>query len=73
LPAVTVPTLLVWSTDDPALGRQQAEESARYVAGDYRLEVIEGADHWLPEHAAGRVSALLLEHLGAHETGTVAT
>jgi pimeloyl-ACP methyl ester carboxylesterase len=66
---VVVPTLLVWSTEDPALGRAQAEGSERYVCGPYRFEVIEGVDHWLPEHAADRVNALLLEHLQAHPVG----
>jgi len=66
LPVVTVPTLLVWSTEDPALGRRQAENTARHVAGAYRFEVIDGVDHWLPELAPERVNALLLEHLGAH-------
>ncbi len=63
---VVVPTLLVWSTEDPALGRAQAADSQRYIAGPYRFEVIEGIDHWLPEHAPERVNALLLEQFRAH-------
>ncbi len=69
LPDVVVPTLLIWSTEDPALGRAQAEGSARYVKGPYRFEVIDGVDHWLPEHAAERVNALLLEQCGAYPVG----
>ncbi len=60
---VKVPTLLIWSTEDPALGLQQAEGSERYVSGPYRFEVVEGVDHWLPEHAPERVNGLLLEQL----------
>jgi pimeloyl-ACP methyl ester carboxylesterase len=60
---VQVPTLLIWSTEDPALGRRQAEESARYVAAPFRLEVVDGVDHWLPEHATDTVNRCLLEHL----------
>ena len=69
LPAVEVPTLLVWSTEDPALARAQAEDSAKFVSGPYRFEVIEGVDHWLPEHAAERVTALLLEQFRAYPVG----
>jgi pimeloyl-ACP methyl ester carboxylesterase len=69
LAPVEVPTLLVWSTEDPALGRAQAENSAKYVSGPYRFEVIEGVDHWLPEHAAERVNVLLLEQLQAYPIG----
>jgi pimeloyl-ACP methyl ester carboxylesterase len=60
---VEVPTMLIWSTEDPALGSQQAVESERYVNAPYRFEVIEGVDHWIPEHAPDRVNALLVEHL----------
>jgi pimeloyl-ACP methyl ester carboxylesterase len=45
--SVAAPTTLVWGDADPALGRTQAEETARYVTGDFRLEVLEGAGHWL--------------------------
>ena len=69
LPPVEVPTLLVWSTEDPALGRAQAEDSAKFVSGPYRSEVIEGVDHWLPEHAADRVNALMLEQFQAYPVG----
>jgi pimeloyl-ACP methyl ester carboxylesterase len=60
---------LVWSTEDPALARAQAEDSAKFVSGPYRFEVIEGVDHWLPEHAAERVTALLLEQFRAYPVG----
>lgn len=66
LGAVTAPTLHVWSDGDAALGRAGAVATARYVAGPYRFEVLEGVTHWIPEQAAGRLSALVLEHLAAH-------
>jgi pimeloyl-ACP methyl ester carboxylesterase len=57
---VRVPTLHVWSTSDPALGRKGAERTARFVDAPYRLEVIEGASHWIPEqHPAELVAAML--------------
>lgn len=60
---VTVPTLFVWSTDDPAIGRKAAELCAEHVDGPYRFEVLEGVDHWVPEKAADDLSRLLIEHL----------
>ncbi|MCU1600135.1 MAG: alpha/beta hydrolase fold protein [Frankiales bacterium] len=63
-PAVAVPTLYVWSDGDLALGRTAALETAHWVTGPYRFEVLEGVSHWIPEEAADRLSALLLEHLG---------
>jgi pimeloyl-ACP methyl ester carboxylesterase len=44
---IGTPTVLLWGDHDPALGRQQAENSAEHVDADFRLEVLEGAGHWL--------------------------
>lgn len=66
VPHIEVPTMLVWSTDDMAIAREGAEATAGYVTGPYRFEVLEGVDHWIPESAADRFTALLLEHLGGH-------
>ena len=63
---VRTPTLYVWSTGDPALGREAAEWTRDYVLGDYRFEVLPGIDHWIPEHAPERLVALLLDHLRHH-------
>lgn len=64
--SVRVPTLYVWSTNDPFLGRRGAEHCAEWVQGPYRFELIEDAGHWLPETEPGRVAALLVDHLAAH-------
>jgi pimeloyl-ACP methyl ester carboxylesterase len=61
---ITTPTLYAWSTEDPALGRVAAEETAGYVAGPYRFEVLAGVGHWVPEHAPDTLNALLTSHLG---------
>jgi pimeloyl-ACP methyl ester carboxylesterase len=60
---VTVPTLHVWSTEDPALGRTATELTAEHVRAPYRLEVFEGVDHWIPEREPERLGALIVEHL----------
>ena len=39
-----------------------------WVDGPYRFEVLEGVSHWIPEEAADRLNALLVEHL-AHTPG----
>jgi pimeloyl-ACP methyl ester carboxylesterase len=58
---VRVPVMGIWSSRDPALGETQMRDSARYVAGRFRYERIEGADHWLQVTAFEQVNALLLD------------
>jgi pimeloyl-ACP methyl ester carboxylesterase len=62
---ITMPTLFVWSTDDPALGPDAAKWTEEYVSGPYRFEVFEGVGHWIAELEPDRLNALLLEHLGS--------
>jgi pimeloyl-ACP methyl ester carboxylesterase len=60
---ITTPALYVWSTFDPALGREAAEATASHVDGPYRFEVLEGVSHWIPEEAPEKLNGLLLAHL----------
>jgi pimeloyl-ACP methyl ester carboxylesterase len=60
---ITTPAMYVWSTYDPALGREAAEATAAHVEGPYRFEVLEGVSHWIPEEAPDTLNALLLAHL----------
>lgn len=62
---ITTPTMYVWGTDDPALGREAAEATGACVAGRYRFEVLQGVNHWVPETAADDLSRLLLDHLAS--------
>ena len=62
---VTVPTLYVWGTRDPAIGRASALATPAFVTGPYRFEAVVGAGHWLPETSADRVAPVLLEHLAS--------
>lgn len=57
---VSAPTVLLWGDQDPALGRLQAERTAMYVSGEYRLEVLEGAGHWLQFERPAEVSSALV-------------
>jgi len=56
---VTAPTTLLWGDQDPALGRRGAHDTASYVDGEYRLEVLEGAGHWLQFERPDEVSRSL--------------
>ena len=60
---VRVPTLHVWSTGDAFLGRAATEATERFVDAPYRLEVLEGVPHWIPELAADRVAELVTAHV----------
>ena len=64
LPPITAPVLHVWSDEDHALGPVATLATASHVQGPYRLEVLHGVDHWIPERVPEQVAALLLEHLG---------
>jgi pimeloyl-ACP methyl ester carboxylesterase len=63
---IAVPTLYLWSDGDSALLAKAAHDTARYVDGEYRFEVLSGASHWLPDQEPDVVSDLLLEWVTAH-------
>lgn len=56
-PPVEIPTTMLWSNADAALGRAQAEGSGRFVYGDYRFSEVNGVDHWLPQRAPEAVAS----------------
>jgi pimeloyl-ACP methyl ester carboxylesterase len=56
---ITAPTTLLWGDDDPALGRRAVEATAGHVEGPFRLEVLEGAGHWLQFERPDEVSRAL--------------
>jgi pimeloyl-ACP methyl ester carboxylesterase len=60
---VNVPTLYIWPSDDHALGKAAALESANYVDGQYRFEILEGRSHWMLHEEPETVSRMLLQHL----------
>ncbi len=60
---IRVPTLHIWSTGDAFLGRAGTEDTARFVDAPYRLEVLEGVGHWIPELAADVVADLVTAHV----------
>ncbi len=62
---VRVPTLHVWSTGDAFLGRAATERTQAFVDAPYRLEVLQGVPHWIPELAPERTAELLTGHVRA--------
>jgi pimeloyl-ACP methyl ester carboxylesterase len=61
---IATPTTLLWGDQDPALGRRGAEATANYVEGPYRLEILEGAGHWLQFERPDEVSKALTRAAG---------
>ena len=61
LGTIEAPTTLLWGDNDPALGRRSAEDTAGFVSGAYRLEVLEGAGHWLQYERPAEVTRSLTQ------------
>lgn len=59
---VEPPTLIVWGTEDVALGEATLEGTGRYVA-DLRIERLPGVSHFSPEDAPEEVWALIDDFL----------
>lgn len=68
LGAVSVPTTYVWSSGDVALGRRAADDTARFVSGPYRYEVLEGEPHWLPEVLPTEVARVVIDRVTSSAT-----
>ena len=61
-----MPTQMVWSDGDTAVKEKGVRYCGDYVTGDYRLEILLGVSHWLPDQCADRVADLFLEWASAH-------
>lgn len=54
---VEIPTTMIWSDADAALGREQAQQSGRYAYSDFRFCELPGIDHWIPQHAPAELAS----------------
>jgi pimeloyl-ACP methyl ester carboxylesterase len=63
-PAVTVPTLGIWSSGDDYLTEGPMARSGEHVEAEWRYERIEGASHWMQLDEPERLNELLLGFLG---------
>jgi len=44
-----------------------ADDTARYVSGEYRFEILPGVSHWIPEDQPDRLADPLLGWFVAHQ------
>ena len=65
-PKISVPTMYVWSDRDTALLPKAAHDTARYVNGEYRFEIMPDVSHWIPDEQPDRLADLLLDWFAAH-------
>jgi len=61
---ITVPTLLIYGTDDKETPPEDGRILNRAIAGS-RLELIQGAGHFLHQGSANHVDRLVTEFLNA--------
>ena len=61
---ITVPTTMVWSSDDVALGRKGVDLTERYVSGPYELDIYQGHTHWLLDEAPERLAESIAKRIG---------
>ena len=60
---ISVPTTMVWSDNDIALGRKGVDLTEGFVSGPYELEVYEGLTHWIPDEAPERLAASITKRI----------
>ncbi|GAA1528568.1 alpha/beta fold hydrolase [Nocardioides humi] len=60
---VTVPTTMVWSDHDIALGRWGVEHTVRYVDAPYRFVELNGVSHWIPTQAPDALADAILDRV----------
>ncbi|HEU4360096.1 MAG TPA: alpha/beta fold hydrolase [Mycobacterium sp.] len=59
---ITVPTLQVWSDGDTAVGRRGHDLTRKFVTGPWKLVVLEGVSHWIPEERPETLAELIEAH-----------
>ena len=64
-PAVRVPTTHVWSDGDSTLSRRGALLTADHVAAPYRLVILEGVSHWIPDEVPEQLAALIEQRVAS--------
>jgi pimeloyl-ACP methyl ester carboxylesterase len=62
---VGVPTTMVWSDRDAALGPASARMCGSWVDAPYQLRVLEGVGHWIPNEAPGQLADAILDRIGS--------
>lgn len=60
-------SLVSQSDQDTALLPKAAHDTARYVSGEYRFEILPGVSHWIPDEQPDKLADLLLDWFAAHQ------
>ncbi len=68
-PKVTVPTTLVWSDGDAALGPWGPEHTEPWVDAPYRFVVLHGVSHWIPTQAPDQLADAILDRVRSDPGG----
>jgi pimeloyl-ACP methyl ester carboxylesterase len=63
---ITVPTLYLWGSQEPYVGRGAAELTVHQIDAEYRFQILEGASQYMAAEVPDEVIPLLLDHLGRH-------
>jgi len=63
--SVTVPTTMVWSDGDTAIGRGSARATERYVDAPYAFVELADTSHWVPEEAPGALADAVLARIAS--------
>jgi pimeloyl-ACP methyl ester carboxylesterase len=58
--------MYVWSDRDTALLSKAAHDTARYVSGEYRFEILPDVSHWIPDERPNKLAELLLDWFVTH-------
>ncbi len=64
-PTVATPAMLVWSDGDTAISRAAVDGNAAWMTGPYRLEILPGVSHWIPDEVPDILADLVLDHMGS--------
>lgn len=67
---VTVPTTMVWSDGDVAVGRWGPEHTGSLVDAPFRFVALEGVSHWIPTHAPDELAEAILDRVRTAGAGS---
>ncbi|EFV14170.1 alpha/beta fold hydrolase [Segniliparus rugosus] len=66
LKKVSSPTLMIGSDADVAISPVAMRRAGRGVDGPFRLEMLPGVSHWIPDEKPEVVADLVLQHIAEH-------